>query len=77
MVCDYAIHNNKDGTNPHCHILTTDRAFDEKGNWLAKEKNVTVRDKDGKAICIGRDKKGRKRYKHTTVKTTDWDRTET
>ena len=29
MVCDYAIHNNKSGTNPHCHILTTDRAFDE------------------------------------------------
>ena len=77
MVCDWAIHNNKSGTNPHCHILTTDRAFDENGNWLAKEKNVTVRDSNGKAICIGRDKKGRKRYKHTTVKTTDWDRTET
>jgi len=77
MVCDYAIHNNKAGTNPHCHILTTMRSFDENGNWRAKEKNVTLRDKDGKAICIGRDKKGRKRYKHTTVKLTDWDKKET
>ena len=77
MVCDYAIHNNKAGTNPHCHILTTMRSFDENGNWRAKEKNVTLRDKDGKAICIGRDKKGRKRYKHTTIKLTDWDKKET
>ena len=77
MVCDYAIHNNKAGTNPHCHILTTMRAFDKDGNWIAKEKNVTLRDKDGKAICIGRDKKGRKRYKHTTIKLTDWDKKET
>ena len=77
MVCDWAMHNNKAGTNPHCHILTTMRSFDEKGNWRAKEKNVTLRDKNGKAICIGRDKKGRKRYKHTTIKITDWDKKET
>lgn len=77
MVCDWAIHNNRAGTNPHCHILTTMRSFDEEGNWRAKEKNVTVRDKEGKAICIGRDKKGRKRYKHTTIKLTDWDKKET
>ena len=77
MVCDWAMHNNKDGTNPHCHIMTTMRAFNEKGEWMAKEKNVTIRDSEGKAICIGRDKKGRKRYKHTTIKTTNWDETAT
>lgn len=77
MVCDYAIHNNKEGTNPHVHIMTTTRAFDENGNWMAKEKNITLRDKDGKAICTGRDKNGRKRYKHKTVKLTDWDETST
>ena len=33
MVCDWAIHNNKKGTNPHVHIMTIMRPFDENGEW--------------------------------------------
>ena len=77
MVADYAIHNDPDGNNPHAHILTTTRSFDESGKWMAKSKNVTDRDEMGNAICIGRDKNGRKRYQHKCIKTNNWDEKET
>ena len=77
MVCDWAIHNNKKGTNPHVHIMTIMRPFDENGNWGQKSKNVMVKDKEGKPIIEGTYKNGRKKYKHTTIKTTNWDKTST
>lgn len=75
MVCDYAIHNNKDGTNPHAHIMTTVRHFEKNGEWGAKSKNVALKDKDGNPIIEGTYKNGRKKYKHKCVKLTDWDET--
>lgn len=71
MVADVAIHDDGLG-NPHAHILLTMRPFNLDGTWGQKSKSIVERDADGKAICIGRDKKGRKRYKHTTVNLTDW-----
>ena len=78
MCVDYAVHRDADMSkpaekrNPHMHMMATARAFTEDGDWAQKFKNVTVRDKNGKAICIGKDKHGRKRYKHRKVELQDW-----
>lgn len=77
MVADYAIHCDKNGNNPHAHIMTTMRPFKKDGSWGAKSKSEIVRDKNGKAVVSGRDKKGKLRYKQRTIKMTDWDNTET
>jgi len=78
MCVDYAVHqdlNSKkpaDQRNPHLHIMTTMRQFKADGSWDQKWRNVTVRDRNGKAICVGRDKNGRKRYKHVKMALNDW-----
>lgn len=78
MCVDYAIHqdlNSKkpaDQRNTHMHVMTTMRQFKADGSWDQKWRNVTVRDSAGKAICIGRDKKGRKRYKHIKIAINNW-----
>lgn len=78
MCVDYAVHqdlNSKkpaDQRNTHMHIMTTMRQFKADGSWDQKWRNVTVRDSAGKAICIGRDKKGRKRYKHIKIAINNW-----
>lgn len=76
MVADYAIHCDKNGNNPHAHIMTTMRPFKENGEWGAKSKTEIIRDKNGKAIVTGRDKKGRLRYKQRKIKSTNWDNPE-
>lgn len=71
MIADIAIHDNKGG-NPHAHIMLTLRAFDENGEWLAKQKKEYILDKDGNKQY----NKKTKTYKCKTVKTTDWDNKE-
>lgn len=74
MVADYAIHYDPHNIqNIHMHVMTTMRPIAKNGEWGAKSKNVTVRDKNGKPIKAGRDKNGKMRYRHKCVKTTDWD----
>lgn len=74
MVADYAIHYDPHNVkNIHMHLMTTMRPIAKNGDWGAKSKNVTLRDKSGKPIKAGRDKNGKIRYKHKCVKTTDWD----
>lgn len=83
MISDWAIHDkdenkksNPNDHNIHVHIMTTMRPIvqDESGAWMfgKKCKSVTERDSSGKAICIGRNKKGHKRYKKYSIPTTDW-----
>lgn len=75
MVADWAIHKADKGNeadNDHLHIMTTMRPFLPNGEWGQKSKTVMVRDKNGKSICIGKDKNKKKRYKQRKVFTTDW-----
>ena len=76
MIADWALHSDAQGQNPHLHILTTMRPIvqGQDGCWKfgAKARSVTERDASGKAICIGRDKKGHKRYRKKKVLTVDW-----
>lgn len=51
--CVYAIHTDKDGNNPHAHILIANRQISEKGEWVkTKTKSEFVRDKDGNKIPL-------------------------
>ena len=81
MIADWAIHNSTEGENVHLHVLTTMRPIvqGQDGCWKfgAKARSVTERDSSGKAICIGRDKTGHKRYKKRKVSTTDWNEKDT
>lgn len=75
MVADWAIHKadkGNDADNDHLHIMTTMRPFQQDGTWGQKSRTEMVRDKRGKSICIGTDKKGKKRYKQRKVCSTDW-----
>ena len=76
MIADWAIHSDAEGQNPHLHILTTMRPIvqGQDGCWMfgAKARSVTERDSSGRAICIGRDKTGHKRYRKRKIPTIDW-----
>ena len=76
MIADWAIHSDAQGQNPHLHILTTMRPIvqGQDGCWKfgAKARSITERDAAGRAICIGRDKAGHKRYKKRKLPTIDW-----
>lgn len=76
MIADWAIHNSTEGENVHLHVLTTMRPIvqGKDGCWTfgAKARSVTERDTAGRAICIGRDKTGHKRYRKRKVPTIDW-----
>lgn len=80
MVADWAIHKADKGNdvdNDHVHIMTTVRPFQQDGTWGQKSKTVMVRDKNGRSICIGKDAKGKKRYKQKKVCSTDWNQKQT
>lgn len=81
MIADWAIHSDAAGQNPHLHVLTTMRPIvqEKDGCWTfgAKARSVTERDTAGRAICIGRDKTGHKRYRKRKVPTVDWNERDT
>ena len=53
MCCDLAIHDpDPPGHNPHCHIMLTMRAMDEKGKWLPKSRKVYDLDANGERIRL-------------------------
>ena len=53
MCCDLAIHDpDPPGHNPHCHIMLTMRAMDEKGKWLPKSRKVYDLDENGERIRL-------------------------
>jgi len=48
--CTYAIHHDKDGNNPHTHILIVNRQINEKGEWSTKSKKEYALDEKGERI---------------------------
>jgi hypothetical protein len=71
MCADVAIHD-KDGSNPHAHVMLTMRSMDEGGQWLPKQRKEYLLDKSGQKQY---DKK-KKTYKCSRVYTNDWDNRE-
>ena len=74
--CTYAIHTDKDGRNPHAHILVANRRIDPKtGRWAAKSRSEFALDANGRRIPVidpdtGRQKIGarnRKVWKRVNV----------
>ncbi len=53
MCCDFAIHDPAPPShNPHCHVMLTMRAMDEKGKWLPKGRKVYDLDENGDRIRL-------------------------
>lgn len=73
----YAIHNDKDGNNPHAHILVANRPLDRKtGDFVrTKTKKVYVVDANGERVPLidkktsmqKVDKQNRKQWKRMTI----------
>lgn len=73
--CTFAIHEDKEGKNPHAHILVANRQISADGKWQAKSKMEYVLDEDGNRVPIidkktGKqkvDKQNRKKWKRIDV----------
>lgn len=72
----WAIHEDKEGNNPHAHLLVANRSIDSKGQWQSrKSKKVYVLDEGGNRVPIldkntGKqkvDSHNRLQWKRTTV----------
>jgi hypothetical protein len=82
--CTYAIHTDKDGRNPHAHILVANRQIDPAtGGWARlKQRMEYVLDERGERVPLidpetGRqktDKRGRRQWKRTSVSLNPLDR---
>ena len=71
MVADVAIHRD-DKDNPHFHVMTTTRPFNQDGSWGLKATRIILKDENGNPLYYkSGDKKSRKNN------TTDWDKRET
>ncbi len=66
MCCDIAIHDTGRG-NPHCHVMLTMRAMDDKGKWLPKSRKVYDIDENGERIRLPSGN-----YKSHKESTVDW-----
>ena len=72
--CTFAIHYDKEGNNPHAHILVANRPMNDKGEFMARRKKEFVFDEDGNKVPVI-DKKtglqkiynGRKQWKRREV----------
>lgn len=71
----YAIHRDKDGNNPHAHILVANRQINKKGEWSSKRKMEYALDEKGERIPLidkktGKqkvDKRNRKQWKRISA----------
>lgn len=71
----YAIHRDKDGNNPHAHILVANRQINKKGEWSSKRKMEYALDGKGERIPLidkktGKqkvDKRNRKQWKRISA----------
>ncbi|MDI6076968.1 MobA/MobL family protein, partial [Streptococcus equi subsp. zooepidemicus] len=70
MCADIALHD-KNGTNPHAHILLTMRPFNEDTTWGAKSKKEYILDENGEKVKL---KNGN--YKTRKIDTVDWNEQE-
>ena len=67
MCADICIHD-KNGGNPHAHIMLTMRPFEQTGEWGAKQKKEYILDKDGNKIYDPK----KRQYKCKSIPATDW-----
>lgn len=67
MCADICIHD-KNGGNPHAHIMLTMRPFEQGGEWGAKQKKEYILDKDGNKIYDPK----KRQYKCKSIPATDW-----
>jgi len=67
MCADICIHD-KNGENPHAHILLTMRPFSEDKAWGAKQKKEYLLNENGKKIYNPK----KRQYKCKSIPTTDW-----
>ena len=72
MIVDVAMHDKGDG-NPHAHLMATLRQLYGDGTWKEKQRKEYILDQNGNKQYDPQ----KKTYKCKTVKTTDWDKTET
>lgn len=57
----YAIHRDKDGNNPHAHILVANRQINKKGEWSSKRKMEYALDEKGERIPLIDKKTGKQK----------------
>lgn len=67
MCADICVHD-KNGGNPHAHIMLTMRPFEQDGTWGAKQKKEYILDKDGNKIYDPK----KRQYKCKSIPSTDW-----
>lgn len=67
MCADICIHD-KNGGNPHAHIMLTMRPFEQGGEWGAKQKKEYILDRDGNKIYDPK----KRQYKCKSIPATDW-----
>jgi len=70
MVADVSIHRD-DSSNPHAHVMLTNRPFNNDGNWGSKSKKEYILDKNG---MKQKTKSGNVRSRK--IENTDWNSTE-
>ncbi|MCD3452665.1 MobA/MobL family protein [Streptococcus equi subsp. zooepidemicus] len=70
MCADIALHD-KNGTNPHAHILLTMRPLNKDKTWGAKSRKEYILDKNGEKVKL---KNGN--YKTRKIDTVDWNEQE-
>lgn len=78
----YAIHRDKDGNNPHAHILVANRQINKKGEWSSKRKMEYALDEKGERIPLidkktGKqkvDKRNRKQWKRISAEQNSLDK---
>ena len=66
MIADMCIHD-KDGTNPHCHVMLSLRPIEPDGTWGAKSRKEYMLDKNGERVKLPSGE-----YKSRKVYTVDW-----
>ena len=67
MCADICIHD-KNGGNPHAHVMLTMRPFEPGGEWGAKQKKEYILDRDGNKIYDPK----KRQYKCKSIPATDW-----
>lgn len=67
MCADICIHD-KNGGNPHAHVMLTMRPFEPGGAWGAKQKKEYILDRDGNKIYDPK----KRQYKCKSIPATDW-----
>ena len=67
MCADICIHD-KNGGNPHAHVMLTMRPFEQGGEWGAKQKKEYILDRGGNKIYDPK----KRQYKCKSIPATDW-----